>query len=53
MFKDLIFSGRYTLLLAVGLVAYAVLEALHRYRVSFQNPARFQNYLEPSKALEL
>jgi len=53
MFKILIFSGRYTLLLAVGLVAYAVLEALHRYRVSFQNPARFQNYLEPSKALEL
>ena len=52
MFKDLIFSGRYTLLIAVGLISDVVLEALHRYRVSFQNPARFQNHLEPSKGLD-
>lgn len=25
---------------------------LHRYRVSFQNPARFRNHPEPGKALE-
>ena len=53
MFKDLIFSGRYTLLIAVGLISDVVLEALHRYRVSFQNPARFQNDLEPSKGLDV
>lgn len=52
MFKDLIFSGRYTLLLAVGLVADGVHKLLHRYRASFQNPARFQNHLEPSKGLD-
>ena len=53
MFKDLIFSGRYTLLLVVGLIFDVVLDALHRHRVSFQNPARFQNHLEPSKGLDL
>ena len=52
MFKVLIFSGRYALLLSVGLVSDVALEALHRYRVSFQNPARFQNHLEPSKGLD-
>ena len=51
--KVLILSGRFALFHAVGLVADAVLEALHRYRVSFQNPARFQNYLETSKGLDL
>ena len=30
----------------------AVLITLHRYRVSFQNPARFRNHPEPGKALE-
>lgn len=52
MFKILIFSGRFTLLLVVGLIFGVVLEALHRYRVSFQNPARFQKHLEPSKGLD-
>jgi hypothetical protein len=52
IFKDLIFSGRYTLLLAVGLLSAVVLETLHRYRVSFQNPARFQNHPEPSRGLD-
>lgn len=51
MIKVLIFSGRYPLLLSVGLVADEVHKPLHRYRVSFQNPARFQNRLEPSKVL--
>lgn len=51
--KVLIISGRITLFRSVGLVADAVFEALHRYRVSFQNPARFQNYLESSKGLDL
>ena len=35
-----------------GLCDDVVLQVQHRYRVSFQNPARFQNYLEPRKALE-
>lgn len=52
VFKVLIFSGRFTLLLVVGLIFDVVLEALHCYRVSFQNPARFQKHLEPSKALD-
>ena len=52
IFKVLIFSGRYTLLLAVDLVIYEVQIILHCYRVSFQNPARFQNPLEPSKVLD-
>lgn len=51
--KVLIFSGRFTSFHSVGLGADAVLAALHRYRVSFQNPARFQNYLQPSRGLEL
>ena len=45
-------SGRFTLFLQVSLVANVVHFILHRYRVSFQNPARFQKYLEPSKGLE-
>ena len=47
-----ILRGRFTWLLSVGLCADAVPLALHRYRVSFQNPARFQNTLEPSKGLD-
>lgn len=38
--------------IAVGRCADAVLNILHRDRVPFQNPARFQNYLEPGKVLE-
>ncbi len=49
-----ILSGRYALLPSVGLVADGVL--LHYIVVVgllFQNPARFQTFLEPSKGLEL
>ena len=35
-----------------GLCANAVPVALHPYRVSFQNPARFRNHPQPGKALE-
>ena len=35
-----------------GLCDDAVPIALHRYRVSFQNPARFRNPPEPGRALE-
>ena len=35
-----------------GLCDDAVPVALHRYRVSFQNPARLRNYPEPGRALE-
>ncbi|MDK2809077.1 MAG: hypothetical protein PWP24_1814 [Clostridiales bacterium] len=52
IFKVLIFSGRYTLLLAVGLVINEAQMILRCYRVSYQNPARFQNHLEPSKVLD-
>ena len=38
--------------LPAGHCADAVPVALHRYRVSFQNPARFRNHPEPGKALE-
>ena len=38
--------------LPAGHCADAVLVALHRYRVSFQNPARFRNHPQPGKALE-
>lgn len=51
--KALVFCGCSALARPVGLVADAVLGALRRYRVSFQNPARLQNPLEPSKALEM
>lgn len=44
-------SGRFSLFHFVGLVADVVPYILHRYRVSFQNPARFQISLEPSKDL--
>ena len=47
-----IFRGRITLSRFAGLRDDVVLQVQHRYRVSFQNPARFQNYLEPRKALE-
>ena len=35
-----------------GRCADAVPVVLHRYRVSFQNPAQFQNSLEPGKVLD-
>lgn len=35
-----------------GLYDDDVLHIQHRYRVSFQNPARFQNHLESDKVLE-
>ena len=41
-----------TLLHSDGLCADAVPIALHRCRVSFQNPARFRNHPEPGKVLE-
>ena len=50
--KVRIFRGRITLSRFAGLRDDVVLQVQHRYRVSFQNPARFQNYLEPRKALE-
>ena len=50
--KVRIFRGRITLSRFAGLRDDVVLQVQHRYRVSFQNPARFQNYLEPAKALE-
>jgi len=52
LFKVLIISGRFTLLRSVDHVVDAVF-LLHHYRISFQNPARFQNTLEPSKVLDL
>ena len=47
-----IFRGRITLPRLAGLCDDAVPVVLHRYRVSFQNPARFRNHPEPGKALE-
>ena len=47
-----IFRGRITPPRFAGLCDDAVPLVLHRYRVSFQNPARFRNHPEPGKALE-
>lgn len=47
-----IFRGRITPSRLAGLCDDAVPVVLHRYRVSFQNPARFRNHPEPGKALE-
>ena len=41
-----------TLPRSAGLCDDAVPVPLHRYRVSFQNPARFQNHLESGRVLE-
>ena len=47
-----IFRGRISLPRLAGLCDDAVPVVLHRYRVSFQNPARFRIHPEPGRALE-
>ena len=48
-----IFRGCFALLSFLGLFSDAALFVLHLSQVSFQNPARFQHNLKPSKALIL
>lgn len=38
--------------LSLAIISDAVLSVLHRDPVPFQNPARFQNNLEPGRVLE-
>jgi len=57
-FTDLLFPqgtvirGRFPLSQLVGHYADVVPFVLHRYQVPFQNPAQFQNPLEPGRVLD-